>query len=228
MLTYRQLIVPYALPYFVYVGIASIPADVLSGPASYGLRIVLVGALLVWAWRWYCSLTGPRPVAASVAWGVVAGIAGTAAWVALLAPFVSLQDAEPWPMPAFWLRLLAAGALVPVFEELMMRGFVFRLALHLDRERRTGLGGALQAALDRRSPDEVAPGEWSWAAVFVSTTVFTAGHGVSEWPAAVAYGLLMCFLWAWRRDLASCVAAHATTNVTLGLYVLATGNWQYW
>jgi membrane protease YdiL (CAAX protease family) len=167
-------------------------------------------------------------VAASVAWGVVAGIAGTAAWVALLAPFVSLQDAEPWPMPAFWLRLLAAGALVPVFEELMMRGFVFRLALHLDRERRTGLGGALQAALDRRSPDEVAPGEWSWAAVFVSTTVFTAGHGVSEWPAAVAYGLLMCFLWAWRRDLASCVAAHATTNVTLGLYVLATGNWQYW
>lgn len=29
----------------------------------------------------------------------------------------------------------------------------------------------------------------------------TAGHGMPEWPASIAYGLLMCALWAWRRDL---------------------------
>jgi len=228
MLTYRQLLVPYALPYFVYVAIATVPVDVLPRQAGYALRIVLVGALLVWGRRWFCSLSGPRSTAGSVAWGAVAGLLGTAAWVALLTPFVVPPQSGAWTMSSFWLRLIAAGAIVPVFEELMMRGFVFRLALHWDLERRKGRGEAFQTVLDGRSPDEVGPGEWSWAAVLVSTAVFAAGHGVAEWPAAVVYGLLMCFLWAWRRDLASCIAAHATTNVSLAFYVLATGNWQYW
>lgn len=227
MLTYRQLIVPYALPYFVYVGLAALPADILSRDVNYGLRLVVVGALLLWARRWYCDLAGPGRLSASLVWGAVAGLVGLVIWVALLAPFVPPQG-EPWAQGAFWLRLVAAGSVVPVFEELMMRGFVFRLALHWGRERRRGGGAALQTALDERSPNEVRPGEWSWTAVLVSTAVFAAGHGVAEWPAAVAYGLLMCFLWAWRRDLASCIAAHAVTNVALALYVLATGNWQYW
>jgi len=64
--------------------------------------------------------------------------------------------------------------------------------------------------------------------VGISTLVFTAGHGMPEWPASIAYGLLMCALWAWRKDLVSCIAAHATTNIVLAVYVLRTGNWQYW
>lgn len=227
MLTNRQLIVPYILPYFAYVGIASVPVSVLSREANYGLRIVVVGMLLLWARRWYFSLSGPRPASASVGWGIVAGIAGAAVWVALLAPFVSSGGAG-WSPLAFWLRFAAAGALVPVFEEMMMRGFVFRLALQWDLERRKGNDDALQDVLDNRSLDSVRPGEWSWAAVLVSTAVFAAGHGMAEWPAAVAYGLLMCGLWAWRGDLVSCIAAHAASNVALALFVLGTGQWQYW
>ena len=49
-----------------------------------------------------------------------------------------------------------------------------------------------------------------------------------EWPAAIAYGLLMCILWARRKDLLSCIAAHATTNVALAAFVLMTGRWEYW
>ena len=228
MLTNRQLIVPYILPYFAYVGIASVPVSVLGREASYGLRLVAVSLLLLWARRWYCSLRGPRPAWASAAWGAGAGIAGAALWVALLAPFVSADGAQAWTPTAFWLRFAAAGAVVPFFEELMMRGFVFRLALQWDQERRKGSRAALQDALDGRSLDEVRPGEWSWAAVLVSTAVFAAGHGVAEWPAAVAYGLLMCGLWVWRGDLVSCIAAHAATNAALALYVLGTGQWQYW
>ena len=228
MLSNRQLVVPYALPYFAYVGLASVPADVLGREASYALRLLVVGGLLVWARRWFCPLKGPGSVTTSVAWGAAAGVAGAGLWVVLLSPFVSAQEGSAWPPLAFWLRFAAAGALVPVFEELAMRGFVFRLALQWDQERRKGRAAALQAALDDRSLNEVRPGEWSWAAVLISTAVFAAGHGMAEWPAAVAYGLLMCGLWAVRKDLVSCIAAHAATNVSLALFVLASGQWQYW
>jgi hypothetical protein len=38
----------------------------------------------------------------------------------------------------------------------------------------------------------------------------------------------MALLWRHRRDLISCVTAHAVTNISLALFVLATGSWQYW
>ena len=39
----------------------------------------------------------------------------------------------------------------------------------------------------------------------------------------VAYGVLYL-----RRGLAAAIAAHATTNLVLGLWVLRTGQWQFW
>jgi len=38
----------------------------------------------------------------------------------------------------------------------------------------------------------------------------------------------MCFLLKYTGDARTCVIAHATTNLALGTYVLATGSWQYW
>jgi hypothetical protein len=214
MLTNRQLLLPYILPYMAYVAIASIPVDILAREVNYGLRLVVVTALFLWARRWYCSLTGPASPLVSACCGVVAGVAGAGLWVVLLTPFVPAEPPAGWSGLSFALRLVAAGLLVPVFEELMMRG--------------KGAEQALQAALDKRSLEEVKPGEWSWAAVGISTLVFTAGHGMPEWPASIVYGLLMCALWVWRKDLVSCIAAHATTNIVLAVYVLKTGNWQYW
>ncbi len=227
MLTNRQLILPYMAPYLAYVAIASLPGEILSREVNYALRLVVVFALLVWAKRWYCALTGPGSPFVSVLWGIAAGVVGTGLWIVLLAPFVPAKAGSDWSGPAFALRMVAAGFLVPVFEELMMRGYVFRVALQWGQERQKG-GQALQAALDQRSLEEVGAGEWSWTAVGISTLVFAAGHGMPEWPASIAYGLLMCALWVRRKDLVSCIAAHATTNITLAAYVWTSGNWQYW
>jgi len=228
MLSNREIIVPYVLPYFAYVGLAAVPVDVLSREINYGLRLAVVGLLLLWSRRWYMALTGPGSPWVSILWGVAFGLAGTALWILLLFPFVAAEAPHAWSGLAFFLRLAAATLLVPIFEELLMRGFVFRLALQWDQERRTGVLSPLQVALDERSLHDVRPGEWSWMAVIISTAAFAAGHGMAEWPAAVVYGLLMCGLWVIRRDLVSCIAAHATTNASLALYVLLTGSWQYW
>lgn len=70
---------------------------------------------------------------------------------------------------------------------------------------------------------EVSPGAWSWAAVGISILAFTSGHAVHEWPAALAYGLLMAGLWINRKDLIACITAHAVTNIALACFVYATG-----
>jgi hypothetical protein len=44
----------------------------------------------------------------------------------------------------------------------------------------------------------------------------------------MAYGFLMAGLWIGRKDLLSCVGAHATTNATLAAYVRLTGHWTLW
>ncbi len=228
MLVNRQLLLPYAAPYLAYVAIASLLGDLLAPEVNYTLRVVVVVVLLAWARRWYCALVGPRAPAISIVVGLAAGLAGAVLWIGLLTPFVDQGQTAPWSSGSFVLRLAAAGLLVPVFEELLMRGFIFRLALQWDQARRGGDRQALQTALDERSVNAVRPGEWSWPAIAISTAVFTAGHHLQEWPAAIAFGLLMSWLWVVRKDLLSCVVAHAVTNVSLAGYVMVTGSWGLW
>ena len=83
-----RLLLPYAAPYFAYVAVATF-LRALPPEWNYALRIVVVVGLLIWAWRWYMPLTGPGSTVVSVAWGAVAGVAGTVLWVALLTPFTA-------------------------------------------------------------------------------------------------------------------------------------------
>jgi membrane protease YdiL (CAAX protease family) len=124
--------------------------------------------------------------------------------------------------------LLAAGALVPLAEELLMRGYVLRLLVLWEREGGSAWRGAFGRAFDSGSVHALEPGAWTPLAVVGSTLVFAAGHAPEEWLAATAYGLLMASLWIVRKDLLSCVLAHAATNVALALYVGTTGRWELW
>lgn len=228
MITNRQLILPYAAPYLAYVGIASLPSTALSMEVNYLLRLFVVPLLLFWGWRWYCPLRGPRSLRGSILVGLAGGLLGLLGWLALLTPFTSPAEASPWTPQAFFLRLLSAGLIVPLFEELMMRGFLFRLALQWDRARKERRAEPLHTALDHRTVNEIEPGAWSWPAVLLSVLAFTSGHAMHEWPAAVAYGLLMSLLWVNRKDLIACITAHAATNIGLACFVYFTGFWQYW
>lgn len=227
MISNRRLILPYAAPFLAYVFIASFLGD-LSKEINYILRIICTSGALIWAWKWYCPLAGPKSKIGSIGWGIIFGATGLIIWNILLAPFAPKEDAEAWNTSAFLLRLFSAGLLVPVFEEILMRGFIFRLALQWDMGRKQNTTAPLEAALDERSINDVTPGAWSWAAVIISTLVFASGHLTYEWPAAIGYGLLMSFLWIKRQDLISCIAAHATTNILLGLYVYKTQHWYLW
>ena len=223
-----DLLIPYAAPYFAYVALSSVLHAKLPKEIIYIMKLVIVPGLLIWAWKWYVPLTGPKNKWISCLWGIVFGIIGLMVWCGLYAPFTNPGDGEPWPDLAFALRLLTAGFVVPVFEELFMRGFVFRVALQWDLLRRQKTPKAFSAALDEASIFDVAPGQWTIYAIVISTIIFAAGHVVAEWPAAIAYGVLMALLWILRKDLISCIVAHGVTNIGLAFYVYYFGRWELW
>jgi hypothetical protein len=225
--TPRALLLPYALPYLVYVALGSF-FDARSEPlALQGSRLLLVGAALGWGARAWRPLRGPKSVAGSLALGAATGLVGFAAWIVLATPFAPV-DVAAWSDPAWAARASVSTALPPLIEEPLMRGWLFGLVLLFERARRNGAEAPLGDALDRGSLGTIAPGEWSWLAVAVSSAVFAAGHAPAEWLAAFGYGVLMCGLWIVRGDLVSCVCAHAVTNAALALYVRETGRWALW
>jgi uncharacterized protein len=224
--TNYHLLLFYAAPYFAYVAMGSLDS-LISVSWIYTLRLLIVPGFMIWAWRWYQPLRGEKTPIVSIATGVLAGVAGTLLWIVLITPFVK-SDTVAWGNPAFCLRLAASTLIVPVFEELLMRGYIFHFVLQWDRERKKGTKSAFDVTLHDATIADVGTVYWNVPAIIISTIIFTLGHQVPEWPAAFAYGLLMALLLIFRKDLLSAVVAHGITNLCLGLYVFHSGNWQYW
>jgi len=227
-LTNRDLVIPYLAPYVVYVVAGSLLQKIISFEWIYAFRIVVVTAILIWAWKWYIPITGPKSRLGSIAAGVFAGLIGCLGWVFLVTYFLEPYQGEPWTQTGFFLRLAAASFLVPVFEEILMRGYIFRVALQWDLARRGASSDPFGQAYEIDNIKDVEPGNWSFWAVVISTLIFTAGHHTGEWVASVFYGILMSVLWIIRKDLLSCIVAHGVTNCALAGYVKYTGKWGFW
>ena len=225
--SHYSLLFTFVAPYFVYVFALMLPEEHVPKAWSYAIATAASAAAIAWAWRWYLPLRGPRSVSGSVLAGIAAGVAGTALWLAIKAPFYE-PGGDAWEAGAFWMRVLASGTVVAVFEEQLFRGLVLRGAVLWDRLSRAGVRDPLGEMLHEHTPMDVAPGAWTPAALAISSLAFAAGHAPGEWVAATAYGLLMAGLWIWRKDLLSCVVAHSVTNVTLALWVWRTGQWSFW
>ncbi len=229
MTTNRSLILPYAAPYFAYVLIGTVFENHISVENNYLIRLIVVSLLIFWSWKRYPAIKGPGSTFVSVLIGIITGFLGLFIWILLLSPFSAVNsNIVPWSEYSFLLKLICAGFLVPVFEELLIRGFILRLAFQWDTARKKNHKHPLLYALDEKSVDDVEPGAWSWAAIIISTLAFTSGHHTVEWLAAVAFSILMVLLWIIRKDLISCIVAHAVTNISLAVYIFMTGKWYLW
>ena len=110
-----------------------------------------------------------------------------------------------WPLIA--VRWLGAALLVPVMEELFWRSFLMRW---------------VQApTFEGVDPRRIGP-----KAVLVSTVVFVLAHPL--WLAATVAGLAYVLLYRQTGKLWPAVIAHAVTNGALGIWVVMTGQWQFW
>ena len=238
LLLQRHPWLTFLLPMIVFMLVGSLePASEKPGGASVGLnipyehyplvylaKIVLTVAAVAFVWPGYRQFpfrVGPL--------AVVVGVVGGAVWVGLCEldleqkllgplglggllglgtrsafnPFVQLtaHPAAAWGFLA--VRFFGLVAVVAVIEEFFLRGFVMRLVVE---------------------PDwwKVPFGKVNATAIVLGTVVPMLMHPAELLAAAVWFSLVT-WLMVRTRNIWDCVAAHAVTNLLLGIYVVCTG-----
>ena len=104
-------------------------------------------------------------------------------------------------------RIAGAVLVVPVMEELFWRSFLIRYLVDSDF-------------------GKVPMGTFTWGSFLFTVALFGAEHNYiyAGIMAGVVYNLILYR----TRSLTQCVLAHAVTNLALAIYVVSTGQWQFW
>jgi len=105
-------------------------------------------------------------------------------------------------------RVIAAVTTVPLAEELAFRGYIARRILSPNVE-------------------SVSLGSLSLVAVLASSLAFGILHG-RMWLAGTLAGVVFALVARLRGRLGEAVAAHATANLLLALWIIARGNYSLW
>lgn len=219
------------LPYAVWMSLMfALPVSA----ATYAIRSALALAALALflpALAPHLATRGGAPRhgrAASCVVGVLAGLAVCALWIAPesipayrdfsllravgLAGADAPQNVSPydpelcgWPLTA--VKLLGSAFVIAPIEELFFRSFLYRW-------------------LQRSDWTKVDPRRFDVSAFVWMVGLFALEHHTRLAAGAMAgafYGIV-----AIRRGLGAAVVAHVTTNLALGIYVVATESWAFW
>lgn len=212
-------IAPFALFMALLALRGALPADAAFDPRwVYGVTVVAVGGLL-WYFRSEYGELARQTLPDARQWllAVGTGLAVFLLWIQLDAPwmqlgqpsatFVPLNAAGGLDWPLIVMRWVGAALLVPVMEELFWRSYLMRW-------------------LARPQFEAVDPARVGIKAIVLSTFVFMLAHTL--WLAAIVAGLAYALLYVRTGKLWVPVIAHAVTNGVLGIWVVATGQWQFW
>lgn len=184
----------------------------------YPTKVLLVVLALVAMWRHYSELAKPSEVK-PLDWviGVVTGVVVFVLWINLAQDWATIGTAagynptDPksgaidWTLVA--IRIFGAAMVVPVMEELFWRSFVMRWLVEQDFIK-------------------IDPARVGFKPFFITAVLFASEH--SLWLAGLLAGIAYNWLYMRSRNLWVPVLAHAVTNGLLGLWVIQTGNWQFW
>ena len=183
----------------------------------YLIKIISVIIALGFFWHRFDELSVKPPAQDFI----YAGVAGLIVFVIWIFPYPSWlasgkEVAGINPMleqmtlqNILWMtaRVLGATLIVSVMEELFWRSFVMRWFDNKDF-----------LALD--------PGKITAFAYIGSACLFALEHHL--WLAGLFAGLVYGELYKTYKNLWIPIFAHAVTNFALGIWVVLTGNWQYW
>jgi hypothetical protein len=240
----RHLWIPPVLPLVIYSLLGALePSPDQSGGQALGLSIPYQAYPLCYTIKIALTFAAialvlpgfPRPLRRPSMTALVVGVLGVVVWIGLwqLAPegrmleFVGLSGAADklvslGARPGFhpfqemgagraltWAFLLVrfAGlvAVVPLLEEFFLRGFLMPLVVDPDWFR-------------------VPFGRVNATAVAVCLVYAALSHP-AEATAAIAWFGMVTWLMTKTRNFWDCVAAHAVTNLLLGVYVVTAGQW---
>jgi CAAX prenyl protease-like protein len=199
-------------------------------PAIYTIKLLATMAVLAVVARAYRQF----PLRVSPLAPVV-GLVGVVLWIGLceveatqwlLAPLGLADWADAKGRPAFnpfelWpeapakaygfltVRFWGLAILVPLVEEMFIRGFVMRFVVAADWWK-------------------VPFGTFTPLAAAAGTLTPLLTHPLSEAVAVLVWFTLVLALMFKTKNIWDCVVAHSVTNLLLGIYVVASGHWYLW
>lgn len=189
-------------------------------PVAYAIRLAATVALVVHVWpqarawigrpTWWPPLVG---LALVVPWVALATLQQQAGWTigagerAGYNPFLPehLGPDSAWAWAFLAVRGLGLVVVVPIIEELFVRGFLMRYVI---RERFWEVPFGLLTA-----------------ASAAACAVYAVASHPGEAIAAIGWFAIVSGIAAATRKPIDCIFCHAATNLALGAYVLATGEW---
>jgi CAAX prenyl protease-like protein len=181
---------------------------VLPGYRQFPLRVsplaIVVGVAGVVLWIWLCRQGLERKALAPLGLERFLGLGDRPAYN----PLEALAATPVWAYTFLAIRFFGLAFVVPVIEEFFLRGFLMRFVVDEEWWK-------------------VPFGQATPAAIAVGTIVPMLMHP-GELLAAAAWFSLVTWLMIRTRNIWDCVAAHAVTNLLLGLYVVTQGEWQLW
>jgi CAAX prenyl protease-like protein len=148
---------------------------------------------------------------------IIVGLMVTILWINLDQSFATLGEPKGFDITVFendilkasmiFFRMAGAVIVVPVMEEIFWRSFLLRFII-------------------KNEFTLVPIGLFTWMSFLITTVLFGLEHNyfIAGIMAGIAYNLLLYR----TKSIAQCILAHAVTNCALGIYVLSTGNWNFW
>jgi CAAX prenyl protease-like protein len=221
----RSKLVAYILPFGLFIILLALSGPIkmlgdsfwLQSPEYwlFPLQTFICAGVLIWYWRQY-DFHGLKRVLFTLAIGLLVFVL----WISPQAFFgfgARTEGFNPETFAgqpaAYWstvlLRFLRLVIVVPLVEEIFWRGFLLRYFI------------------DDKF-DTVPFGAFSWLSFAVVTVGFTFAHSSADWVAAAVTGALYNFVAYRTKSLASCVLAHAVTNLLLGVWIMNTKQWGFW
>ncbi|MCD6225298.1 MAG: CAAX prenyl protease-related protein [Deltaproteobacteria bacterium] len=210
---------PYVFPFALFLILTELARFFPSCThILYIARTVIVG-LLLWFWRHeYKADFAPKLSFFEYLTAILIGILVLFIWILpeeYLPQFGNHSGFNPyafgWSQSAvislIAVRMIGAAVVVPIMEELFWRSFFLRYLINNDFR-------------------AVPLGAFSWFSFIGVSILFGLEHhrvfvGI---VAGVIYNLLIIR----QKKLGGCIAAHAITNLGLGIYILYTENWMFW
>lgn len=184
----------------------------------YAVRILAVTLTLIVFWRQYHELNYRETSSLnSYLLSVIVGVGIFLIWIIPFPSWAMTADTSAFEpvnqhdnslnILLVILRLSGAALIVPVMEELFWRSFLMRW-------------------LENQHFLTVKPSAVSAFAFISTAALFAIEHHL--WLAGLLAGIAYGWLYRKEGNLWMPIIAHVVTNGLLGLWVVYTGNWQYW
>ena len=202
---------PYVVPMAIYMAFLVVQSNA-NLLWVYPVKTIAVAAALWFFRKEYEEL---RPNFSILA--VVVGLVAIAIWIGIDSFYPKFSQATPFDPTTIGsvaqrnlflaFRVVGAVIVVPLMEELFWRAFLIRWLINENFK-------------------SVPVGAFTWLSFAVTAGLFGAEH--SEWLAGLICGVLYNGLYYKRKDVFSCVVAHAVSNAALAAWVLSRGDWKFW